>query len=336
MIEEELFNKYIVNTDKLITYGFKLENNKYIYEILFMDNSFKAIIEINNNIVIGKVIDLSNNFEYTLFRREGELGEFASSIKSAYISILNDIKSNCFTKELFISSQANRITKLIYDKYNVEPEFLWDDSPDYGVFRNKRSNKWFGIIMNIDKSKIIEYSNGLVEIINIKLDNVSNYLNIRGIYPAYHMNKKSWVSIILDDTLSDNEIMDLINISYDLINISTNYIIPANPKYYDIVSAFNDTDIIMWKQPKNILINDYVYLYIASPYSCIMYKCIVVDKDIPYQYHDNIINMDYIMKIKLIKKYNNEFTLDKLKEYGIKTIRGPRSVPPKLLKELNK
>lgn len=334
MIEEELFNKYVVNTDKLIDYGFKLENNKYIYEILFMDNSFKAIIEIDNNIVKGKVIDLSFGEEYTLFRREGELGEFASAIKSEYISILNDIKNNCFTKELFVSSQANRITKLIYDRYNVEPEFLWDDSPDYGVFRNKRSNKWFGIIMNIDKSKIIEYSSGLVEIINIKLDNVSNYLNISGIYPAYHMNKKSWVSIILDGTLSDNEIMNLINISYELINISTNYIIPANPKYYDIVSAFNDTDIIMWKQPKNILINDYVFLYIASPYSCIMYKCIVVDKDIPYQYRDNNINMDYIMKIKLIKKYNNEFTLDKLKAYGIKTIRGPRSVPPKLLKEL--
>lgn len=336
MIEEELFNKYIVNTDKLINYGFKFEDNKYIYEVLFMDNSFKAIIQIDNTIVKGKVIDLSFDYEYTLFRREGKLGEFASAIKSEYISILNDIKNNCFTKELFESNQANRIAKLIYDKYNVEPDFLWNDYPDYGVFRNKRSNKWFGIIMNIDKSKIIEYSDGLVDIINIKLDNVSEYLNKRGIYPAYHMNKKSWVSISLDDTLSDNEIIDLINISYDLINISSNYIIPANPKYYDIINAFKDTDIIIWKQLKNILINDYVYLYIASPYSCIMYKCIVIDKDIPYQYHDNNINMNYIMKIKLIKKYNNEFTLDRLKEYGITTIRGPRSIPSKLLKELNK
>lgn len=47
--------------------------------------------------------------------------------------------------------------------------------------------------------------------------------------------------------------------------------------------------------------------------------------------------MSYIMKLKLLKKYNQTtFSLDKLKEYGVKTIRGPRRVPEKLSKELNK
>lgn len=45
-----------------------------------------------------------------------------------------------------------------------------------------------------------------------------NICNKKGIYIAYHMNKKNWVSIILDDTLTDNEIISLIDISYNNSN----------------------------------------------------------------------------------------------------------------------
>ena len=70
--------------------------------------------------------------------------------------------------------------------------------------------------MNIDRSKIISDKSGEIEVLNVKLDDdVQNYLDVEGIYPSYHLSKKSWVSIILDNTLSDKEIMDFVNISYD-------------------------------------------------------------------------------------------------------------------------
>lgn len=69
--------------------------------------------------------------------------------------------------------------------------------------------------MNIDKNKLDSTKRGEIEVINIKLDDkVQESLNINGIYPAYHMNKKSWVSVILDDTLSDEKIMELIELSH--------------------------------------------------------------------------------------------------------------------------
>ena len=51
---------------------------------------------------------------------------------------------------------------------------------------------------------------------------VSPYLKQKGIYPSYHMNKNNWVSIILDDTLNDEDIMNLIQISFDVINDEKN------------------------------------------------------------------------------------------------------------------
>lgn len=340
MLEAEVFRKRRLDKDKLIPYGFVKENNTYKYSKNIMDNIFRVDITIDNNDkVVGKVYDLDTNSEYTNFRLENVKGDFINKVKDEYLKVIEDIANNCYKEEYFIYEQSNRIANLIKEKYNVLPEFLWDKFPNYAVFRNKDTDKWFGIIMNIDKSKIIPNSNSNeIEILNVKVDDlVEDFLKEKGIYPAYHLSKKSWITIILDDTLTDNEVMKLINISYDLSNRKKEWLIPANPKYYDVVNAFNDKDIIIWKQSNNILVGDAVYLYVAVPYSCIMFKCTVLDVNLPYPHKNNHLSIKRVMKIKLLKRYkNNEFTFKKLNEYGVKAIRGPRSVPSKLSKDLNK
>ena len=338
IIEDEVFKKYKLKKDKLISYGFKKKNEIYKYSKIFMNDTFRAEISIDKNgRVLGKVIELELDEEYTNFRMENVIGEFVNTVREEYIKILQDIANNCFDKEEFIFEQTNRITGLIKEKYKVSPEFLWDKFPGFGVFRNARSNKWFGIIMNIDRSKITSDKTGEIEVLNVKLDDaVQKYLGVEGVYPSYHLSKKSWITIILDDTLSDKKIMDLIDISYNISNIKGEWIVPANPKYYDIINAFNNTDTIIWKQSNKIAVGDIVYLYVAEPYSAILYKCEAIETDIPYEYKDKNVSMEKVMKIKLLKKYKkDEFTFKKLNEYGIKAIRGPRSVTDKLSKELN-
>ena len=72
--------------------------------------------------------------------------------------------------------------------------------------------------MNINLSKL-NIGNHEAEIINVKLseNKVNELLNEKGYYQAYHMNKKNWISIVLDDTLEDNKNIKLIDASYDLI-----------------------------------------------------------------------------------------------------------------------
>ena len=337
-IESEVFKKYIPNNNKLIKYGFKKSNNEYKFSKIFMNNTFRADIVIDvKGQVIGKVIEIELNEEYTNFRIEGNSGEFVGKVREEYKSILQDIVNSCFEKEYFIYEQTNRITKLINAKYSVSPEFLWDFVPDYGVFRNVRSKKWFGIVMNLDKSKIIPNKTGEVEVLNLKLDeNVTKVLKLNGVYSPYHSSKKNWVSIILDNTLSDEKIMELVDLSYDISNIKGEWIIPANPKYYDIINAFNETDTIIWKQSNNIWAGDIVYLYVAAPISAILYKCEVLEVDIPYKYSDKNVSMKKVMKIKLLKRYEQDiFTFEKLNKYGIKAIRGPRGLTDELSKDLN-
>ena len=262
-LEEEIFKTYTLNKNKLISYGFIKEKENYKYSKKIINNTFQINIIIDKNgKVEGKIYDLDAEYEYTNFRIKDITGAFALKIKEEYQNVLKEIRDNCFEKKYFIFNQTNRITESIINKYHVNPEFLWVKNPNFGVFRNPKSEKWFGIIMNIDKSKIIPKQKSEIEILNIKLDDIT-YLKQKGIYPAYHMNKKSWVSIILDDKIPDEEIMKLVNISYELSNLKDEWIIPANPKYFDVITYIESLPIFSWKQPKNIKLEDTVYIYLG-------------------------------------------------------------------------
>lgn len=336
-LEEEVFKKYKIEPFKLEEYGFKKNGDQYVYEENFLNNEFKAVVTISNGKVYGKIIELEFGDEYTNFKVNGITGEFVNTVKLEYIKILNNIASFCFEKQYFLFEQSNRITRKIIEKYNVLPEFLWEKYPNIGVFRNARSDKWFGIIMDVDGKKIAPQKEGVVEVLNVKLDSdVPKYIQKTGIYECYHMSKKNWVSIILDNTLKDEEIMELIGLSFNNSDSLGKWIVPANPKYYDVIGAFENSTTILWKQSSNIIVGDEVYIYVAEPYSAIMYKCVATKTNIPYSYKDDNVTMSYAMEIKLVKKYNpGEFTFKKLNEFGIKAVRGPRSLPEKLLAKLN-
>ena len=343
-IEEEVFRKTKIDFDKILKYGFKKDKSLYKYSKNIMNNNFRIDVEINEDgVVKGKVFDLSFEEEYTNFRVEGNIGSFACQVKEEFENLLNNIKDNCFIRADFIYEQSNVIAHLIKEKYGDDPEFEWDKFPGYATFRNKDSKKWYGIIMNIDKSKLGKKSNGEVEIIDIKLDSnmIEDLLKLDGFYPAYHMNKKSWISIILDNTVSNETIMNLIEKSYSYTvlnkNSSNEWIVPANPKYFDIEIALKNNNTIMWKQSTDIKINDIVYLYVAQPYSSIMYKFKAVEVNIPYQYKDKNLKMQKVMKIALITRYEKgKLSFDKLKDFGINSIRGPRYVPLELSEYINK
>jgi hypothetical protein len=82
------------------------------------------------------------------------------------------------------------------------------------------------------------------------------------------------------------------------------WIIPANPKYYDIVHAFDDTDEITWKQGAGIKTGDTVFMYVGAPVSAILYKCEVTETDIPYKYQDENLTIKALMKTYTIKPFD--------------------------------
>ena len=211
---EEIFKKYTLKEETLINYGFMFDNGVYYYNKLIHNNAFELQITITDKVIDGKLIDKDFNDEYTLINTE-TTSKFIEELKIECEDILLDIRNNCYYKEDFIYPQSNRISNIIKSKYDASLEFLWDTDPGFGVFRNKNTNKWFGIIMNIPKNKIVGIDKKEIEVLNLMTsDKTQDYLNNEFIFKAYHMNKKNWISIILDDSLKDDDIMDIVDISY--------------------------------------------------------------------------------------------------------------------------
>ena len=335
-IENDVFKRFSVNYKKLEDYGFKKNGNEFVLEKNFLNNDFKAIITISfKGNISGKVIENELDEEYTLLRTE-MIGEFVGKVREAYKDILIDIRKHCFEPNYYIYDQTNRINRYIKEKYHNNPEFLWDNSSGCGVYRNKLNNKWYGIIMNVDYSKL-DNKTGEVEIINVKLDEerIVNLLKEKGFYKAYHMNKKDWISIILNDTLSDDVVCSLIDESYNIINEAESWLVPANPKYYDVIKAFKESNEIIWKQSSDIHVGDLVYLYVGEPYSKVMYKCMATEVNIPYDYKDSNLTINKVMKIKLLEELGDrDYTFAYLNKIGIKAIRGPRKIGEKIVKLL--
>ena len=338
-IENEIFKRYSVNFEKLVKYGFQKIKDEYSYEKLFHNDEFRAeIIITKSGVVHGKVIEIESNDEFLPLRVENQQGAFVGEIKEDYIRLLTKIRNNCFSKNYFVFPQCNRITNSIISKYGDNPDFMWEQFTDYGVFKNAHNNKWYALIMNIDYSKLGKDNKSPVEVINLKLDKdkIQKFLKQNGFYPAWHMNKKSWITLALDETLSDETILKLVEESYSYtVEPKKEWIVPANPEYYDIVNAFNEDDEIIWKQSGKIKKGDIAYMYVANPISAILFKCDVTEVNIPYDYEDKNLKINKVMKIKLLKKYSSDFmTFEKLNKFGITAIRGQRTCPDELVKIL--
>ena len=233
-------------------------------------------------------------------------------------------------------------------KYKADPEYLWSRFPDYAIFRHSDNKKWFGLVMNVKKEKLGLEGEDMVDILNVKLSDpllVDMLIQQPGYMRGYHISRGNWVSILLDGSVPFEEICGWLNESYmttasrqkkEKVRPPKEWIVPANPKYYDIEQAFENADEIDWKQGRGIKKGDTVFIYVGAPVSAILYKCVVTKTDIPFRYDDGNVKMTSLMKIQLLKKYEpDRFTFSVLNDkYGIYAVRGPRGIPHSLSEAL--
>ena len=238
----------------------------------------------------------------------------------------------------------------IKKKYRVLPEYPWRRYDENAVFRHTDNKKWFALVMGVRKEKLGLSGNDDIDVVNLKIDDLffrDMIIREDGILPAYHMNKMHWITVLLDGTVLKERVFELIDMSFlatasakkkEKVRPPKDWLIPSNPKYYDIIHAFDDTDTIDWKQGAGIRKGDTVFLYVGAPVSAVLYQCKVMETDIPYQYQDRNLTITALMKIRLLKRYApDQFTFEVLKtEYGIFAVRGPRGVPNSLREALEK
>lgn len=113
-----------------------------------------------------------------------------------------------------------KIFEWVKKEYGTEPEYLWKSTPDAAVLRHRGNRKWYGLVMSVRRNRLGLPGDDTVWILNVKTDPLmtGSLLMKKGIFPAYHMNKRMWVTILLDGTVEENDVFGLLSMSYNIIS----------------------------------------------------------------------------------------------------------------------
>lgn len=119
------------------------------------------------------------------------------------------------------------LSEYIAGVYGTDGDSPWRD-PDTVVYRHPENGKWFALVMaDIPLEKFgqsgFSGEGEVADVVNLKCDPIaigSVISENRGVYPAYHMNKQHWISVLLDFSRvrgADNEVLKmLLDVSFDL------------------------------------------------------------------------------------------------------------------------
>lgn len=257
-LENFLIKRY-VNYQKLLNYGFKFEDDKYIYKCDIAEEQFEVVIVISNTEKYSKIIDKFDGSEYALVDVETATGEFVGNVRKEYEDIIDAIIQKCTAKETFRNNQTKEIINYVREKYSDELEFLWEKFDDNAIWRNKENNKWYGVILTIKENKLIGNSDNTIEILDLRYnkDEIENIIDNQKIFPGYHMNKKSWITVKLDNSIETDYIYELLDNSYNIsignkVGLSSTEL---SNKVYEYLTMIPKGKVVTYKQVAEYLGN---------------------------------------------------------------------------------
>ena len=100
--------------------------------------------------------------------------------------------------------------------YGTSPDYPFDDLLETAVLRHSDNRKWYAIVMKVSRRKFGIDSDEVIDVANLKLptEMFGSFGVADGVYPAYHMNKLHWISVLLPDA-PDDVVKFLVNVSFE-------------------------------------------------------------------------------------------------------------------------
>ena len=101
--------------------------------------------------------------------------------------------------------------------YGTSPDYPFDEDFETAVLRHQENRKWYAIVMKVSRRKFGFESDEVIDVVNLKLpvETVGSFGVADGVYPAYHMNKLHWISVLLPD-VADDTVQFLAKVSFQI------------------------------------------------------------------------------------------------------------------------
>ena len=208
--------KYNFSKEQLKGFGFKDEAEKLVYREEILDRSFLIEIVFVDSQLLVEVYDLEFDEVYSLYSVDSAVGETVQNIREHVENLLSSI--------LGLADESRRISLEVIDycnnKYGENHVSPFKKHLDILAFVNEK-NKWYALFLKVEYNKLNKNTDitTKVKILNVKYptDKILEIIDNKNIFSAYHMNKKHWISIVIDKNIKLETIKELIDISYSLV-----------------------------------------------------------------------------------------------------------------------
>ena len=107
-----------------------------------------------------------------------------------------------------------------FNTYGTSPDYPFDEDFETAVLRHADNRKWYAIVMRVSRRKFGFDSDEMIDVVNLKLptEMFGSFGAADGVYPAYHMNKLHWISVLLPDA-PEETVQFLVNVSFEATKV---------------------------------------------------------------------------------------------------------------------
>ena len=185
-----------LSREKLLAYGFHERKGRLWLE-RGLSHGFTAVFCADTDVLQAEIRD-EEKLPYLLAEVREQTGRHAEQIISACV----------------LQDNREKLLAYAHARYGTSAEYLWEKHPSYGVLRNAKG-KWYAMFMRIPKRRLLIDEEGECEVVNLKAA-AQELVDHQRIFPAYHMNKKHWISVRLDARWESGELEMLLENSHQL------------------------------------------------------------------------------------------------------------------------
>ena len=213
-----IFRSAKIKKDSLEATGFATSDGAtYTMSKAVSGGAFKADITLSleTQTLTVHLFDTATGEKYALFDMPSSHGAFVASLREEVQNIIEEIRTKCFET----NNLKDDYIAWIKTQFGAEPDFPWPDTPDYYVFRCP-NEKWFALVMRIKYRQIGLTGDEEVWVVNMKADQaeIPNLIDKKSIFPAWHMNKKHWITVLLTAATDFEILCGLTQKSFELVS----------------------------------------------------------------------------------------------------------------------
>ena len=145
---------------------------------------------------------------YTLHLTDEAVGAFVGRVREEYVLALQEIADKATVLDVFRTTQAQGLIDYALHSFGETLEHLWPKTPEYAILRRADTGKWYAVFMRIPGTKIGLASPKLIEITDLRVgdEDLAGLVDNRTFFPGWHMNKRTWYTILFDSGLDFEEL----------------------------------------------------------------------------------------------------------------------------------